>query len=576
MKKVNNRLVVTLVSCAIVTILALLMNYLILVPRTIHSGGTWWYAVFWLVIAGIIALIISKVREPDEPAIESRIAFCMAGILLIILIIINFTSSILMNTEAYVNLVTIEEGDFETDIIEADSDDIISVDVLTAQRLGDRTISTLSNSTLFNVDDEYNLVEINGTWYRISPLNYGGWFKYQKAKDSGIPGYVLVDAKTSEATLVTLEEGMKYSPSAYFGYDLSRHLRNQFPSLLFGKSFFEVDDEGTPYWITGVYTTKIGVTGGKVEETAVITNAVTGESILYKIEDLPEWVDHVSSVSYLMNLVQRHYSYINGYWNFSHNGVYRTSYYYKDSSSKKEEENNYTPFEGYNSVIGKDGELYFYTGLTPANAAESNIGFLLISPKTGKVTYYEAAGAEESSAQAAAEGLVQNLGYSASFPTILNVDGIETYFMVLKDDAGLVQRYALCNVANYTKVVQAESIDEAISLYRTKMGIAETQANTTEEDETSEVESQTVTGTIVTMTEAVIDGNTYYYYVIQINGETDENVYVSSIKNSLKQPIICATFEGDSSSVTVTLEYTDSEEANVKTVTKVVIEDNIE
>ena len=61
----------------------------------------------------------------------------------------------------------------------------------------------------------------------------------------------------------------------------------------------------------------------------------------------------------------------------------------------------------------KDGSIWFYTGITPANKAETNVGFLLLNPRTGLMRFYDltgenddTAGAEESSAQKAAEGLV--------------------------------------------------------------------------------------------------------------------------------------------------------------------------
>ena len=58
------------------------------------------------------------------------------------------------------------------------------------------------------------------------------------------------------------------------------------------------------------------------------------------------------------------------------------------------------------------------------------------------------------------------LRYSASFPIIVNVEGVETYFMVLKDGAGLIQRFAFANVKNYAKCVQAETIEKALEAYK--------------------------------------------------------------------------------------------------------------
>ena len=570
-KLVGARVLTILLPLVITAVVGLVLNYFLLVPMSVHAPGAWGFIAFLFIVATISCFLISSTS--DEGA-TSIIGFVIVfAIYMVIWIGVSIAGSRLLNSDAYVNLIEVTEGSFEEDVIEASSDDVISVDVLTAERLGDRTISDITNSTLYEVDDEYNLIEYNGEWYRISPLNYGGIFKYFSANDEGIPGYVLVNAKTSEATLVQIEDGMKYSPSAYFSYDLSRHIRNQYPTYSFGTSFFEIDEEGVPYWITGVYEAKIGLKAGRMIESAVITNAITGESTEYSLGELPNWVEHVTSVSYLMERVYWHYEYVNGVINFSQNGIYRTSYFYRDDRGDEETENEYTPFDGYNSVVSKDGELYFYAGITPANSAESNVGFILISPRNGEVRYYPCTGAEESSAQAAAEGIVQNLRYSAAFPTVVNVDGIETYFMTLKDNAGLVQKYALCNVSNYSIVVEGDSIEEAIERYRVEMGLIEADEGNAESEpesnpEETPAETEERSFAVGEVYEAEIDG--YTYYIITSQNEDDEYVYLSSIENSYHQPVNLKT------GTMVTVEYYDStaEEA-VRIVTKISFGDAI-
>lgn len=565
-KEVNIARWITIAITLVVTgVIGWIANYICLVPLSIHSPGAWGFVFMLLAVALIISCsLVYFLEDENENFLFQLIILIIFIVYTVVWIGVSIAGSRLLNSDSYVNLIEVAEGSFEEDVIEATSEDIISVDVLTAERLGDRTISNITNSTLYEVDDEYNLIEYNGEWYRISPLNYGGFFKYFKAYDDGIPGYVLVNAKTSEATLVQLEDGMKYSPSAYFGYNLGRHIHNQYPTYSFGTSFFEIDEEGVPYWITGVYEAKIGLKAGRMIESAVVTNAITGESTEYSLDELPSWVDHVASVSYLMERVYWHYEYVNGVINFSENGIYRTSYYYRDD---RETENEYTPFDGYNSVVSKDGELYFYTGLTPANSAESNVGFLLISPRTGEVRYYPCTGAEESSAQAAAEGIVQNLRYSAAFPTIVNVDGIETYFMTLKDNAGLVQKYALCNVSNYSIVVEGDTIDEAIEKYRIKMGLIDgeeslAESEPEEETQTEEIKTEEKIFAVDSVAEVEIDG--YTYYVITSQNEDDEYVYLSSIENSYRQPVNLKT------GAMITVEYYDSTiEEGVRIITSI-------
>ena len=133
----------------------------------------------------------------------------------------------------------------------------------------------------------------------------------------------------------------------------------------------------------------------------------------------------------------------------------------------------------------------------------------------------------------------------------MNVDGEETYFMLLKDNAGLVQRYALCNIENYAKVVQAETFEEALRLYKEKIG-------TKTLEELEKEEKLEASGLIKNLYQAQIDGCTFYYFTI----EGSNNLYMSSIKNSNKQVLLK---EGTN----VTIQYIASSEDGVFLVQKI-------
>ncbi len=583
-KLYNSRPKAAIWTVIVTIIITALIQYLVLVPWNIQNWGTWWFIIIMgacstgigFFFNGIRILTSNKESEEDnerwgyynpltkkEIFQKYRMPFIMVIILIVICIVLavlGFISSPMLNAKKYSNLITVGEGNFEQDVIGITSEDIITVDVKSAQRVGDRTAGTINNSSWFEVDSEYNLISINGEEYRISPLKYRSIWSWFKAKTDGLPGYVLVNAKTQDAEFVPLDEGMKYSPTAHFEYRLERHLHKQYPTYIFGKSFFEVDDSGRPYWITSVKKSKIGVLGGQMDVGCVITDAINGDSQYYNITDVPEWVEHVSSVSYLMKLVGWHYRYANGFINPSNTNVYKTSYSYKGSVS---DENKFTPFDGYNSVMTQTGEVMFYTGITPSSSSETNIGFVLVSPRTGSVTFYDAPGSEEASAQTAAEGIVQNLQYSASFPTMTNVDGIETYFMVLKDKGGLVQKYALCNLENYNKCVVDDTIDGALRQYRIRMGlevdagdISDDVTNSAQEENQAQHETETITGKVSEIKEAQIGGYTYYYFTL----ENDDTIYMSSIQNSNLQPLKLV------SGADVTVEYYDSHEAGMAIV----------
>lgn len=500
------------------------INYLALPAWDPQNPALWG---FFLVIA-IIGLVIQLVIDfiENDSWIGMKITGSLTAVILAVLLVGGLTSGQLFKANSYQKMLTMEEGNFEEDINRIQNVENISiVDMETAERVGDRTIGSIKNSAWYEVDDEYNLINFKGERYRISALNYGGYFKSQKAKYDGIPGYVLVNTSTQEAKYVELEKAIKYSPSAYWSFYLKRHLRSRYPSYMFGNHFFEIDEKGNPYYITAVKKATIGMFGGTKESSFIITNATTGETKEYQTEDLPSWVDHAYSLEYLMRIATYNLTYVNGFWNslFSKTNVLNTTYSYRESIVEDS-----AAFAGYNTVITSKGEIVFYTGLTPASNAESNVGFILANPRTGAVTRYTCSGAEESSAQASAESLVQDLKYVATFPTILNVEGEETYFMLLKDKAGLVQRYALCNIENYTKVVQAENLNDAIDLYLEKLGKKESAK------EDAKVQGIKVQGIIQELYEAQIDGNTFYYFKLEDNN----NLYMSSIKNSNKQVML--------------------------------------
>ncbi len=547
------RLVASISAILVTVLLGLGINYLALPAMTFHSSGFWWFCLGMGIIGAVLYFIANGIANyvtcEEGGYVPGFVVGGIAAVWLVVFIITAIACGAITNAPEYSKVVTVEEGNFKEDIKEIDLNDIVVIDVKTAQKLGDRTIANIPNAPWYDVDDEYNLVVINGEKYRISPVNYGSVWKYFKADETGIPGYVLVEAnkKDAEAKYVELEEPMRYSPSACFSYDLRRHLRGLYPNHIFGKSFFEVDDAGTPYWITSVKTPQIGLRGALITTSAVVTNAVTGETEEYSLDSLPDWIDHVESVDELMQSLDWHYSYKGGWWNSvtSKTNVYKTTYYYKDREQTESQDekktdlaaNEFTPFEGYNSIV-KDGKVMFYTGLTPANKAESNLGFLLIDPRTREFYYYEAKGAEESSAQGAVEGLVSDFRYSASFPTIVNVDGLETYFMVLKDSAGLIQRFAFANVKNYTKCVQAETIEKALEAYKIKMGLISGNIsdgnNNNQLEQNPDVETVSLSGNVLKVEEAQIGGYTYYYFTIE---GADAFVFMSSIVNSNQQPM---------------------------------------
>ncbi len=573
---VTRRIVVEMIILAIFTgIYAFITQYFMLVPLNIFSVEFWFASIIWLCgICGLLHLMDcinldfyydnDDVKMPNFNVpiwvLRALIAFAIVA-----LIIGGFSGSHLFNAKRYASLITVSDGDEESDIPDIETDTLAVVDQKTAEKLGDRQLAYVPNSTFYDVDNNYNLVEIGGEFYRIASINYGGFFKSGKA--GSIPAYVQVEAASAgnaqSAKAIMLDTPMVYSPSAYWSHDLGRHLHFNYPNYIFGTSVFEVDDEHVPYWITPVKTPSIGLFGGSLEKSVIVTNAITGECKEYSTSEAPAWIDHIHSIDYMFNLVEYYYKYQGGFWNsvFGKSNVFNTSYDYRSSRTDKDE-SEFTPFDGYNWVIAKDGKIYAYTGITPANSAETNTGFVLVDSRTCEAKFYEAAGAEESSAQHAAEGLVQDLRYSASFPTIIDINGEFAYFMSLKDNAGLVQRYAICNVKNYSKVVEATTIEKAIAKYNGNRVNSSTDEDVPGTEDDVQVGDIALEGVVSKVEIAEKNGNTNYFFTLV----GDKHIYVSSISNSSLQPF---KFNKPESELVVVIKCYDSTESGVRIVTDI-------
>lgn len=397
-------------------------------------------------------------------------------------------SSVILRAGSYTKLLTVENGDFVTDVEEISFDQIPMLDKDSASKLGDRKLGELSDMvSQFEVSDQYNQINYNGHPVRVTMLEYGDLIKWFTNRKNGIPAYLIIDMVTQNVDVVRLPEGqgIKYSNSEHFGRYLMRHLRFNYPTFMFDTPMFEINDQGEPYWICPKLEKTIGLIGGTDINGAVLVNAVTGESQYY--EEVPNWVDRLYSAELIMQQYDYHGQYQNGFINsiFGQKGVTVTT-------------------SGYNYIAMND-DVYVYTGITSVGGDQSNVGFILTNQRTKETRYYPCAGATEYSAMSSAEGVVQHLNYKATFPLLLNIHSEPTYFIALKDNAGLVKMYAMVNVQQYQIVATGASVSECSANYSKLLN----QNNIGEESAGSLTDE--VSGTIAEIRSAVVDGNTVFY-----------------------------------------------------------------
>ena len=438
-----------ILTVLILLIVDALLIYIFHPPFNFHSPAFIFYLVLFFSFIFIISYVLnisSKISPKSYRKVNKYSGIAMAVIALIIALSALFTSSI-FNAKEYAARINVKEASFDT-ISEVDFNKTPIIDRISTEALGDRVMGQMPDLvSQFEVSTDYTQISYKNSVYRVTPLEYGDFFKYLTNRDEGIPAYILVNSTTGEAELVRLSdlglEGMRYVPSAMFNENLMRKLQLDYPFEIFGSPSFEIDDEGHPWYVCTTYTYKAMGTKRSVSG-VVLFDPISGDSIKYDSPlDAPKWVDRIYPESLVIEEVDNYGSLKDGFINsiIGQKNVILTS-------------------EGYN-YLEKDGDIWIYSGLTGASSDAANLGFILVNLRTHEALNISSPGANEISAMASAEGNVKNYGYTATFPLLVNVGGNPVYLMSLKDDAGLIKMYAMVDATDYQKVATV-SIDEGL------------------------------------------------------------------------------------------------------------------
>ena len=505
--------------------------YVALPAINIHSSETWFFVLFLLV--SLARLYAARKRFGRDELKRSKVMKCFGAVILglgVVYLLGSLFSSPIINAKKYQKLLTVKEGEFTEDIEELSFDKIPLLDKDTAEILGDRKMGSMVDmGSQCEVDSIYSQINYQDNPGRVSPLRYANLIKWFTNRSNGIPAYIRINMANQTTELVKLEEGIKYTTSEHLNRNIYRHLRFAHPTYIYGELSFEIDERGVPYWIAPVKKFNIGLFGGETVGKVVLCNAITGDMKTYGIKDVPEWVDRAYSADLLVQLFD--------YYGTLKHGFFNSVLSQKDCLMTT---------DGYNYLALED-DVWMYTGVTSVNGDQSNVGFVLSNQRTMETKYYKVEGATEASAMSSAEGQVQNLKYKATFPLLLNISGEPTYFIALKDDAGLVKKYAMVNDQKYQIVAIGDSVSQCEENYLELLfsnGVKEVEKDTREIKKT--------TGKITKIAQAVIDGTSHYYIMV----EGSEDIFDVSVVDFI-DVIRCE--EGQ----TVVMEYKEDEKANL-------------
>lgn len=493
-------------------------------------------AMFWLVLltAAVVGVAVLKFKNPIAEVKDGKgVSFdfdgfplkWVVGILAVlwgVYILVHLIFNPLFFWGSYRDQMKEPEvKEFTSEIQTVDLNQIPVVDRELAQTLADKKLGEKPSLGSQVVLGEPTIQTVDGKLVWVVPLHHSGFFKWLANMD-GAAGYIVVSATDMKDVQYVDSYKIKIQPDSYFMDDLVRTAR--FKGGLFDgitDYSFELDDTGRPYWVVTTYKNTCGFSLPEADG-VLLVDAQTGETKKYSVDEVPEWIDRVQPENFIIEQINNKGQYVHGIFNFSNKDKYQAS-------------------EG-SAIIYNEGNCYLVTGITSVGVDESTTGFMMVNMVTKEPVLYRIGGATEAAAMKSAEGKVQDLGYDASFPIIMNADGHPTYFMTLKDSARLVKKYTFVSVTDYMTVGIGDTMTQAYEDYKKVM--ANTQDTPLAGEEETPAEEKTVTGTVSRINFTVRDGKTVYYLTLK---ETGAQMYMAPIDVS---DALALTQSGDSVSLT--------------------------
>lgn len=299
--------------------------------------------------------------------------------------------------------------------------------------------------------------KVNGEFVYIAPVEFSGIFKWFNGKTT--PGYFSMSATDSSDNPKFNKYEMSYVPSAFFNKNLERHIRLQYPTVIFyGDPQLEIDDDGTPYYIRS-YGEFISARNGFDVKGIVMVDAKTGASEKIALADVPAFIDGAVSPE-AVSLQNSYYgNYVHGFWN--------SLFGKKDVKLPSDEgtEANVSP------IFMEDDEMYYFTDFSsPKEGVDSMLGYSLTHARTGKATYYTG-NLEESYMDS--EGALEIIEkkfiekeWEGEMPILYNFYGEASWLTAVLDSNGFLQNYFIVSAANPEISAYAVTPKEALKLYK--------------------------------------------------------------------------------------------------------------
>jgi hypothetical protein len=410
------------------------VNFALLYFGCFSTAYVMWGGIGFLCIAEMIGMgLICMGAMSAYPAVLAP-----GALLFLVFIVLNIPGCEMINAKKYASLAgKIEERGMKQWMKDNQPIDENNI------RLVPESLA-IANATLVMSDggaigSSYDLAVYNITlqkirerYYYLIPLGYKSFGRWTSL--SSIGKYVRVSATDpyAKAELVAGRK-MRFSPSAFFGEELTRHIYTHgYSGHVIDDILFEEDDRGGTWWVVTITKPTIASWGAKAQGVLVV-DPESGNITPYGMGNVPAWVDRVIPE----HLVASYLS----YWGDLKDGWWNSVWSGKNLMEPETPVLNYTA----------DGRCMFVTPMTSTSLNDNTmIGIVYTDARTGESVMYQVPGGatEEALAIAVNAAVAYKRWHASSQMVYENIFGNLSALVPILSEGGNYQGLAIVETQN--------------------------------------------------------------------------------------------------------------------------------
>ncbi|HTK04938.1 MAG TPA: hypothetical protein VL500_05100 [Candidatus Eisenbacteria bacterium] len=408
------------------------------------------------VAAGLVVLVNKSDDDRGRASGRSWPAFIVPAIAFALLAGRGCAGCSALRSSDYAGMIgEVEERVWTQDVQPNDPHHIRLVPIELAAWLADKQLGEAPGAvgSQFQIDKERMTIQmVKGELWYVAPLDFEGFAVWNSAGVA--PGYIMVSGEDPHRTpVLKMGEKFAYTPAAYFGHNLERHLwTHGYESLGLADYSFEIDEEGKPWWVVTVYEPTIAWSGESIKG-VVIVNPTDGSSSFHEMGKVPAWVDRAVPKEFVSKYITWRGKFAGGWWN----SVWA--------------EKNITAPQSPSFIHGNDGEPYWVTDISSSNEKDKSLlGLMYTNARSGKSVFYRAVGSVDEAVLEAVNNKVAYRRWHGASPVLYNMYGTMASIVPLLGESHTFQGVAIVKIDNASEVAIGDDLAGALREYQKMLG----------------------------------------------------------------------------------------------------------